>query len=172
MTDPTVIDLNALKQRRLELNHTGKDFDNLIAEVEALRERETKRLGALARMSNEVKELEQEIRSRRDMTHKFDFEYEIEALGQSVLVTVSVTPSSFPDDPGPDGEGEIEIDSVTLNGFDVDTDGLKICRMVPILTPLGNVFAPKGKPRKIPEWVLLTDLIREAAWGEAEREAA
>ena len=106
------------------------------------------------------------------MTHKFEFDFKVEALGQSVTVTVTATASSFPGDPGPDGEGEIEIDSVTLNGYDVDTDGLKVCRMVPMLTPLGNVFAPKGEPRKIPEWFLLTDLIREDARERAEREAA
>ena len=106
------------------------------------------------------------------MTHKFDFKYAIEALGQSVTVTVTATASSFPGDPGPDGEGEIEVDGVTLNGYDVDTDGVKVCRMVTMLTPLGNVFAPGGEPRKIPEWFTLTELIREAAWEQAAREAA
>ena len=69
-------------------------------------------------------------------------------------------------------EGEVEIDGVTLNGYDVDADEIKVCRMVPMLTPLGNVFAPGGEPRKIPEWFILTELIREAAWERAEREAA
>ena len=101
------------------------------------------------------------------MTHKFDFEFEVEALGQSVTVTVTATASSFPGDPGPDGEGEIEIDGVTLNGRDVDTDGIKVARMKLIPDPIG--FQPN---RYVPEWFLLTDLIREAAWDRVEREAA
>ena len=99
------------------------------------------------------------------MTHKFDFDFEVEALGQSVTVTVTATASSFPGDPGPDGEGEIEIDGVTLNGWDVDPDGIKLCRIKAIHIPL-------GKTRHVPEWVLLTELIREAAWERAESEAA
>jgi hypothetical protein len=99
------------------------------------------------------------------MTHKFEFDFEVEALGQSVTITVTATASSFPGDPGPDGEGEIEIDGVTLNGYDVDTDGIKVCRMK-MLTAVPGVSV------RVPEWFLLTDLIREAAWEQAEREAA
>lgn len=102
------------------------------------------------------------------MTHKFDFEYEIEALGQCVTVTVSVTSSSFPGDPGPDGEDEVEIESVTLNGFDMDTDGIKVVRMRPLFMPLEKTGITT---KLVPEWFLLTNLIREDAW-ERAREAA
>ncbi len=105
------------------------------------------------------------------MTHKFEFDFEVEALGQSVTVTVTATASSFPGDPGPDGEGEVEIDGVTLNGYDVDTDGVKVCRMKmmpPEILP-GAALIPT---RYVPEWSTLTELIREAAWEQAEREAA
>ncbi len=98
------------------------------------------------------------------MTHTFEFEFEVDALGQSVTVTVTHDPSQFPGDPSPDGEGEIEVQSVTLNGFDVDTDGIKVARMRLIWPLLG--------PSRLPEWFTLTELIREAAWEQVEREAA
>ncbi len=100
------------------------------------------------------------------MTHTFEFDYEVEALGQSVTVTVTRTPPSFPGDPGPDGEGEIEVRSVTLNGFDVDTDGIKVVKKTRIYR------SPFVLPQLLPEWFTLTELIRVAAWEAVEREAA
>ena len=106
------------------------------------------------------------------MSHTFEFEYEVEALGQSVTVTVTATQSSFPHDGGPDGEGEIEIEGVTLGGHDVDTDGIKVCKMVPTIMPQVSPYWFGSKPRQIPKWFTLTELIREAAWEWAEMEAA
>lgn len=98
------------------------------------------------------------------MTHTFAFDYEIEALGpQSVSVEVTVTPASFPGDPGPDGESEVEVGNVTLNGRDVDTDGIKVCAM-------RTLYPPLSKPISIPTWFTLTELIREAADEQAEME--
>ncbi len=96
------------------------------------------------------------------MTHTLEFDYEVEALGQSVTVTVTRTPPSYPGDPGPDGEGEIEVQSVTLNGFDVDTDGIKVVKMMQVWPMAYHTL----------EWCALTELIRVAAWERVEREAA
>jgi len=93
-----------------------------------------------------------------------EFEYEVEALGQSVTVIVKATQGSFPGDPGPDGEGEIEIEGVFLNGWEVDTVGIKVCKLKKIWPLLGPM-------RLIPEWFTLTELLREAAFEHAERKA-
>ena len=75
-------------------------------------------------------------------------------------------------DPGdPDNDAELEIESVTLNGCDVDPHSIKIARMKLIparLTSARYWVAARWEP----EWFLLTDLLREAAWEQAEREAA
>ena len=102
------------------------------------------------------------------MIHSFALDYEVEALGQSVSVEVTVTPASFPGDPGPDGESEVEVGNVTLNGYDVDTDGIKVCKMR--LLWAMDARNP-SKERLIPEWFTLTELIRVAADEQAEREA-
>ena len=100
-------------------------------------------------------------------THMIEFDYEVEALGQSVTVTATVRLSppdhSHPGDP--DNDEELEIESVTLNGQDVNTDSIKVAKMKIMYVP----FAPH---RIVPEWLKLTDLIRQAAWERAEREAA
>ena len=106
------------------------------------------------------------------MTHSFEFKYAVEALGQSVSVEVTVTPSIFPGDPGPDGESEVEVGDVTLNGYDVDTDGIKVCVMRVMREGDAGIFFPGRNPRLIPEWFTLTELIRVEAWEQAEREAA
>ena len=106
------------------------------------------------------------------MIHSFAFDYEVEALGQSVSVEVTVTPASFPGDPGPDGESEVEVGDVTLNGQDVDTDGIKVCRMVPIYDATAGVLpGAVAEAHWLPEWFTLTELIRVAAEERAEREA-
>ncbi|KKM22875.1 hypothetical protein LCGC14_1620840 [marine sediment metagenome] len=99
--------------------------------------------------------------------HTIEFEFEVDALGQSVTVeaTVRLSPPGHPHPGDPDNDAELEIESVTLNGWDVDPDGIKVAKekaMFPVLGPVTH----------IPEWFLLTDLIREAAWERAELEAA
>ena len=98
-----------------------------------------------------------------------EFDYEVEALGQSVTVTATVRLSppghSHPGDP--ENDEDLEIESVTLNDWDVDPDGIKVAKMKLMPDPIG--FQPN---RYVPEWFLLTDLIRQAAWERVERDAA
>ena len=102
-----------------------------------------------------------------------EFDYEVEALGQSVTVTATVRLSppghSHPGDP--DNDAELEIESVTLNGQDVDTDIIKVARWKP-MPPYLNTGGHMVWPGRMSEWFLLTGLIRQAAWERAEREAA
>ncbi len=102
-------------------------------------------------------------------THDIEFEYEVEALGQSVTVgaTVRVPPPGHSHPGDPENNSEVEIDSVTLNGWDVDPDAIKVARLKLIPDPIG--FQPN---RYVAEWFLLTDLLRDAAWERAEMEAA
>jgi hypothetical protein len=105
--------------------------------------------------------------------HNIEFEYEVEALGQSVTVeaTVRLPPPGHSHGNDPDNDAELEIERVTLNGWEVDPDNIKIERlklMPPEIGPLGTI-CPSGY---VSEWFLLTDLLREAAWERAELEAA
>lgn len=105
-------------------------------------------------------------------THAIEFDYEVEALGQSVTVTATVRlPPPGHSHPGdPDNDAELEIESVTLNGQDVNPDIIKVARkkfMSPSLNTVGFIVGGH-----VLEWFLLTDLLREAAWERAEREAA
>ena len=105
--------------------------------------------------------------------YKIEFDYEVEAFVQSVTVTATVRlpPPGHPHGNDPDNNAELEIDSVTLNGGDIDPDGIKV--NIPRPMPAhwdtaGYHWAEKWTP----EWFLLTDLLRVAAWERAEREAA
>ena len=106
--------------------------------------------------------------------HTFEFEYEVEAFGQPVLVEVKARLSppghSHPGDP--DNIDELEITSVTLHGWDVDPDSIRVARkklLPPLFDSAGHTVI---SGTKVNEWFKLTDLLREAAWERAEREAA
>ncbi len=101
------------------------------------------------------------------MTFTFEFEYEVEALGMTLTVEATVTPSPphhcHPGDP--DNTGECEITNVTHGTSEIDPDAIKVA-WKKLIWPL------LGPARRVPEWFILTDLLREAAWEQAEREAA
>ena len=104
--------------------------------------------------------------------HTIEFEFEVDALGQSVTVeaTVRLSPPGHSHPGDPDNDAELEIESVKLNGWDVDADSIKVAK--PKLVAEDFNILGIFPAHYIPEWFLLTDLIREAAWERAEREAA
>lgn len=105
--------------------------------------------------------------------HTIEFDYEVEALGQSVTVTATVrlAPPGHGHPGDPENDEELEIKSVTLNGQDVNPDVIMVSRLK-VMPPHPNSTGCKLKIEWVPEWFLLADLIRQAAWERAEREAA
>lgn len=105
--------------------------------------------------------------------YKIEFDYDVEAFGQSVTVTATVRlpPPGHPHGNDPDNDAELEIDSVTLNGSDIDPDDIKVVRMR-LMPAHVDTAGYQWKEKWLPEWFLLTELLRVAAWERAEREAA
>ncbi len=103
----------------------------------------------------------------------FAFTYEIDPFGQSVEVeaTVRLPPPGHSHGNDPDNNSFEEIDSVTLNGCNVNPDFIKVAcnKLMPHAYDIsGNLVSDQH----VPEWFLLTDLLREAARERAEMDAA